>query len=138
MARGKNKKSTKSKSGLLPAEEEIILGMKPLDLTVELTFEQNAIEALKEQRKEEVSTLANKVKEFDKALNNTKEVAEAQEALRKSKEENMDPDHLEAKEDLAALRQGFSNDLKFRSKRVKFIRKTLKHHIESGALKRKQ
>lgn len=136
MARGGGKKKGKNKKGISIELEQEIISMKPSDLAIELTFEENAIEALKDQRKNELSGLNEQLREYDEALNNTKEVNDAKEKLAEAKAKNMDPDHIEAKENLSALKKGFAQDLKDRGAKAKFMRQTLKRHIESGALKR--
>jgi hypothetical protein len=136
VARGKKK--VKSKSGLpIEAENEILL-MKPEALAIDTTFERNNIDALQEQKKndDQIAELKAKVKEFDDNLKTLPEVEEAQAALDALKEENTSEDHSEAKENLSALNKGWNDDIKDRKKKLKFMEKTLRAHIKSGALKR--
>lgn len=137
MAKGKSKGAKKFKSGIPLDVEQRILGMSPTDLAVEVTFERNAIEALGKQSKEDLSDKRKELKKFEDGLNATKEVADAKEKLDTAKADHIDDDHVELKADLAALSQGYNNDKKDRKKKLKYMEKMLKRHIESGALKRK-
>lgn len=135
MAKSKNKKS---KSGIPLDVESKIIRMGPADLAVECTFERNAIDTLKEQSKDDskIQELKETVDQFNKELSQKEQVQKAKDAYEAAKEEYMSEDHVEAKADLAALRKGYTEDIKNRSKKLKFMEKTLKNHIESGALKR--
>ena len=135
----KFKKTKKKKSGIPLEVEEAILAMSPMDLTVECTFERNAIEALKEERKNDpqVLKLSEQKAEFEKELESTPDVAKAKEEYEAAKEANSPEELVDIKENLSALKKGYANDIKDRSKKLKFMEKTLKHHIQSGALKRK-
>ena len=137
MAKGKGKGPKKFKSGIPLEEEQRILAMSPTDLAVEVTFERNAIEAITKQSKEDLSDKRKDAKKFEDALNATKEVADAKEKYELVKADHMDDDHVELKADIAALSQGYANDKKDRKKKLKYMEKMLKRHIESGALKRK-
>lgn len=134
MAKGKKKSS-----GISLEVEEQVISLSPTDLAVEVTFERNAIEALKNQRKNDhqIQELEEKIKGFQKTLDSEPEVIFAKEALDKAKADSMTEEHLDAKEDLSALKKGWNEDIKNRSQKLKYMEKMLKRHIESGALKRK-
>jgi hypothetical protein len=133
------KHKKKKKSGIPLEVEEKILAMSPMELTVDSTFERNAIDALKKSRKEDpqIIRLEEQKKEMDKELETTPEVVKAKEAYEQAKADNTTEEMVDVKESIAALRKGYAADIKDRSKTLKFMEKTLKHHIESGALKRK-
>jgi len=136
MAKAK-KGSKKSKSGLTIEQEQEILSMKPLPLAAEAAREDNSIDKLKEQRKSdgEISTLEERLKEHKEELNAVQEIVEAKERLEELKEAHKSKDHLNVEEDLKALKKGWNDDIRQRSKRHKFMKKALKRHIETGALK---
>lgn len=135
----KKKGKNKNNAGIPVELQEKILRTSPTELAIELSFEENAIDALRGQAKNDVQVkdLAEDVKKLQEALNQKDEVIKAKEAYDNVVAEHTSEELLEAKENLAALRKGYQNDLKDRSKKLKFIKKTLKSHIESGALKRK-
>jgi len=148
------KKFNKSKSGIPLEMEEKILAMNPTDLAVETTFERNAIETLKNEQKsdDKISEISDKIKDL-KERKKTEEaerdqslkVKLAQEALDKAKEDETTDEQIkienqivEEKENLKAVRSSIADDIRDRSKLLKFMQKTLRRHIESGALKRKK
>lgn len=120
-------------------EQNIILGMTPEDLAVEATRESIAIQELKDARDkdEKILDLKNKIKEFVVELHNCPAVVKAKEDLAVALENNQTQEHLEAKEDLKALKGGYNSDIKERSKKYKFMMKTLRSHMKSGLLKSK-
>ena len=130
------KKVSKKKkgSGLPPDVEEAILAMKPEELMVEATIDRNAIEVIKEEKKndEQILQLKEKIKGFDSDLISTTAVIKAKVALEEAIEDNMSDEHRNAKEDLSALVKGYGNDLKERKKKLKFMDRTIKRHIETG------
>lgn len=135
MARGAK---SKFKSGLPLVEEQKILAMNPKDLAVEVSFERNAIEALRVQKTKDhqIINLKKEVKDHDELLASIQDVADAKSKYEEVKTDNMTKDHLKAKEDLAALNKGWNNDIKDRKKKLNYMEKMLGRHIESGALKR--
>lgn len=135
MAKGKKKKSA---SGLPLAEEQEILLMDPKALAIETTFERNGIDALKELKAndDKIGDLKAKKKEFDDHVKTLPEVIAAKEALDALIAENKSDDHVEAETGLSALNSGWNEDIKDRKKKLKFMEKTLRAHIKSGALKR--
>lgn len=142
----KKKGSKKFKSGLPLDVEEKILAMPPTDLAVEVTFERNAIETLNKQMKEDhqLEMLKKTTDKFETLITEDKDVAKAKEAYEEAKEaydnakaEAMDEDHVEAVANLSALKKGWKDDIKDRKKKLVYMEKTLKRHIELGTLKRK-
>ena len=133
------RKSRKSKSGLTIDEEQVILHLKPENLAVEAAREGLAVETLKQQKKDDpkISQLTEQKKEFDDAVNAVSTVVEAQAKLDELKDAEKSTDHLKVEEDLKALRKGWGGDIRQRSKKLKFMMKTLKSHMEVGLLKSK-
>lgn len=147
----KAKKSKKSRSGLSIEQEQEILNLKPQDLAVEAVREDSAIDTLKAQIKTDpqISSLEDKVKEKKKELteheaelSKTPAIVELMEKLEQLRTENRTEDHdkvleqlSEAKEDLKALKKSWGEDIRGRGKKHKFMKKTLKRHMETGLLK---
>lgn len=134
----KNKKKNK-----FPIPQELAekyLSMSPEDLAVEAAREQLAIDILKVQIKEDdqIVQLDKVKKELEDALVKIPEVVEAQEKLKEIIEKHTPEELTGARMDLKALKQGWGADVKDRKKKVKFMMKTLKTHMENGELKSKK
>jgi len=131
------KKKGKKREQIPQQQVDRLLRMKPEDLAVEAFREQNSIDALKQQMKEDdqIERAAKKVKAFAEDLEKVPAVSKAKEALVEVEEANRSEEHDEAILDLKALKQGWQADIKNRKKLLKFMNKTLKSHMESGALK---
>lgn len=149
----KGKRGRKKKNALPQELIDTILSMNPQDLAAEAAREQISFEALKKQLKEDpqieeakvkVEDFKNQVVGFVKEADKIPAVALAKEAYKKAKEEHINEEHqstlealIDAQGDLKALKQSWNEDLKRRKETVKFMMKTLKSHLESGALKTK-
>jgi vacuolar-type H+-ATPase subunit H len=134
----KLKKFKSKKSSGLPLEvEQQILSMPPGDLAVEAAREQVAVDTLKTQLKEdvEIRNLRDSLKEFkEKEWDGDEDVQKAKEAYNNAKDAATSDEHRAARDDLKALEGSWKDDIKQRSKKLKYMRKTLKKHMESGAL----
>lgn len=133
------KKSGKGKSGLTIDQEQEILHMKPADLAVEAAREDAAIDKLKDQRNKDgkITSLQERLKEHKDVLESVDEIVTAKARLDELKEANKTKDHLLVEEDLKKERKGWNDDIRERSKKFKYMKKALKSHMESGALKSK-
>ena len=135
MARGRKKKIKKD---AIPQEVvDAILALKPEDLSVEAAREQLAIDALKQQFKEDaqICDLKQQLKDFKEEIDRQQDVISAQNSLDTAVESHTTQDQIEAEENLKALSGSWQDDMKQRKTRLKFILKTLKKHMESGNLK---
>ncbi len=142
---GKPKGEGKSKKTAIPQDlVDRILGMKPEKLTVAAFFEGSRLQASKDQLKKDhkVADFKALIEKFKKALDEDpaviaaqEKVTEAEDALAKAKLDNMDPDHIQAVEDLKLYKKSWQKEIRDRAKVHKFMIKTLDRHKESGALK---
>jgi hypothetical protein len=142
VAKGKFKKP---KKGALPQGFiDQINKMRPEDLAIEAVREQNDLDLSKKQLKEDgkLEDLKRSLDKYDEARDKEEEVVEAQkieteasEALALAKLNHMSKDHVQAKEDVAAYKKSWNDEIRQRSKKHKFMMKTLKKHQESGLLK---
>ena len=153
MTKPKGKGKGKRKNALPQEFVDEILRMNPKDLAAEAAREQLSLEALKKQLKEDpqisdaqtkADDLKKQVKQHEEDLDRMAVVSRAKEAYEEAKEKNMDDDHqkavealVEADADVKALKSSWNEDLKKRKETVKLMMKTLKSHLESGALKTK-
>ena len=132
---GKVKKRKKSD---IPQEVvDSILSLNPEDLAVEAARESLAIQELKDlcANDDKITTLKERIKEFEAELQRTEAVIKAKEDLAVAIENNTTEDHMNAKEDLKALRGGYTSDIRERNKKYKFMMKTLRSHMKAGLLK---
>jgi len=136
---GKVKFQRKSKAkGAIPQEiVDSILALNPEDLAVEAARESLAIQELKDLQAndDKIVTLKERIKEFEAEIQRSEAVIKAKEDLAVAIENNTTEDHIQAKEDLKALKGGYSSDIKERSKKYKFMMKTLRSHMKAGLLK---
>lgn len=139
MSRTFARKKRKSKKGALPQEFiDQIHAMKPEELAVEAAREQMAVETLKQQRKEDQNILdAEKVvKDMEEEFDRDQAVQEAREKLAEALEDKKSSDeYLQAKLDVKLHRETWNKDINDRNKKIKFMMKTLRSHMNSGALK---
>jgi len=135
----------KTKKGAIPQDlVDKILRMKPEKLTVAAFFEGSRLQASKDQlaKDHKVADFKALIEKFKAELENDpavviaqEKVEEAKEALAKAKLDHMDPDHIQAQEDLKLYKKGWQQEIRDRAKVHKFMIKTLDRHKESGALK---
>jgi len=137
----KNKfKQEKSKKNQLPQEMiDQINAMKPADLAIEAAREQLMLDKSKEQLKNDSKklTLEEEVKAFKDKLGQEQDVIDAKEKLTQAKLKHTTEDQVQAEEDLSHYVKSWKQEIKDRGKKCKFMMKTLKKHMESGALKSK-
>lgn len=132
------KEKKKSKKNALPKEVvDQINAMTPEDLAVEAAREQLMLDVSRAQLKDDPKkvSLENDVKAFKAKLEEEEEVIEARENLAQKKLAHTSTDQIKAEEDLSAYVKSWKSEIKDRSKKCKFMMKTLKKHLESGALK---
>ena len=153
MTKPKGKGKGKRKNALPQEFVDEILRMNPKDLAAEAAREQISLETLKQQLKEDpqisdaqtkADDLKKQIKKFDEDLDRYPSVAQAKEDYEKAKDNVRDDDHQKAIEahseadaNVKALKSSWNEDLKKRKETVKLMMKTLKSHLESGALKTK-
>lgn len=142
MTRLFQRKKRKSKKNALPQEFiDQVHAMKPEDLAVETTREQMAVETLKEQMKEDqtIQDAAKVVKDMEEEFDNDDEVRKAKDALAEILEAKKNSEeYLQAKLDLKLHKETWTKDIRDRNKKIKFMMKTLRSHMNSGALKFKK
>ncbi len=138
---GKTGKKKKSKDAIPQEDVDRISLMKPEDLAIELSREQLQLESLQQQMKED-TTLTDYKKVVDDLENRIKtedDVVQATAALESIKDDHRNSTEYkeldDAKQNLKAEKHGWNVDVKKRKKLIKFMMKTLRHHIDSGALK---
>jgi hypothetical protein len=128
------------KKGDLPQEVvDAINAMKPEDLAIEAAREQLMLERSKEMLKNDAKKLdlEEELKAHKEKLEQEPDVIEAKRKLEEVKLNHMTQDHLQAKEDLAYYVKSWRQEIKDRGKKCKLMMKTLRKHMESGALKSK-
>jgi hypothetical protein len=128
----------KSKKSKLPQEFiDKILRMKPEDLAVEAARCHNQLDIAKEDIKNDtkLNDLKDQLEKFEDELDGHPDVVEAEDHAEKIRDENTSKDHVDAREQLKALRKGLNGELKETKLQYKFMRETLKTHMRSGLLK---
>lgn len=135
------KKAKKPRKGAIPQEKvDEIQMMKPEALTVELAREQNAVDVLKEQLAEQQDVIDAKtlLERLNDEIDTEADVIAAKNALEEALEAHRDnEDYQQAKLDNKLAGISFKQDIAARNKVIKLMKKTVKAHIESGALKLK-
>jgi hypothetical protein len=137
MARPKGLK--KKKLGIPQELADQILALPAADLAVEAAREQLALDTLKKQvqNDHQIVDLKSQLDALVQAADEDDKVVAAYEAYEELRQNTLGEEYDKTKQDLKALRQGWNADLKGRKKKLKFMMKTLRSHMESGALKSK-
>ena len=138
MQNKKKFKKEKSNKNKLPKEMvDQINAMEPEDLAIEAAREQLMLDRSLEQLKTNTKRidLEDDVKTFKAERDKKEEVIEAKDNLAKVLEEHTSEDLEKAEEDLSCYVKSWKQEIRDRKKKFKFMMKTLKKHMESGALK---
>lgn len=131
----------KPRKGSIPQETvDKILAMRPEDLAVELAREQLAVDTLKEELAEDQQVIDAKalLEKLDEAIESETDIVEAKGKLEDALAAHRDNDEYQtAKLDAKLAGAEFKKDISFRNKVIKLMKKTVRSHIASGALKLK-
>lgn len=137
----RQKKPKKPRKGALPQEFiDKINAMKPEDVAVEAAREQLAIDTLKQELKEDQTVIDAKslVEKLDEEIESENAVVKARGDLEEALASERDnDDYRQAKLDVKLQSLDWTQDINKRKKELKFMMKTIKAHISSGALKLK-
>lgn len=136
-----NANKKKPRKGALPQEFiDRINRMKPEDVAVEAAREQLAIDTLKKEMKEDqkINDAKDLVTKLNDEIDAEKDVVEARAKLEEALQAHQDnDDYRTAKLDVKLHSLDWTQDISKRRKELKHMMKTIKSHIDSGALKLK-
>jgi prophage DNA circulation protein len=133
-------KKGKKKDGLPIELVEEIQAMKPELLTIEAAREQLAIDTLKEQMAadDKIQSAQSALDQLNDQIDSEDDVIQAKAKLEEVILSYRDTDeYIQAKETLKAEKHVWQVDIRDRKKKLKLMMKTIKAHINSGALKLK-
>ena len=141
MGKGFRQKPKKKSKNALPQEYvDKVHAMKPEDVAVEVAREQLAVAVLKKEMKEDQKIIdaQNVLDQLDEEIADQDKIKKLQGELDDLlDEEKADEGYVQAKLDVKLHKLEWTNDLRDRNKKIKFMMKTIKSHIDSGALKLK-
>lgn len=140
MAKGFRNKTKKSKNALPQAYIDEINAMKPELVAVEAAREQLAVTTLKKQMKEDQNIIdaQNVLDKLDEEIADQDKIRKLQNELDELvQEEKGDKDYVQAKLDVKLHKIEWTKDIRERNQKIKFMMKTIRSHIDSGALKLK-